>query len=224
MTHEEQLDHERRIAEILAIRRAGNDQSKLNAWLNSTVLATLVGVVGTGLLGAWVSGMIQDRSKRNELERVAQDQKLSAQNAAVSKVLELVGTSVTTADDLLVTVNNAYGEEGRSADDVMKLRKWKEELANRRDAADLAWRREKRSLGFTIMYLFDGDATVTSAWRAVTTKADDFERCTNRWYTENAARLTDLTADQICPEDRQAVENAVETFMIAVAARRVGPE
>ena len=93
------------------------------------------------------SPSIQDRSKNNELARTAQIARLESQNAAVNKVLALVGAFLSASDDLLVTVNNAYSEADRPSSEVEVLRKWKAQLAERRDAADSEWRREKRSLG-----------------------------------------------------------------------------
>lgn len=219
MTADEQLAHERQVAEILRIR--SSKSSGLKDWLNSSVIATLVGVLGTGVIGAIVGGQIQERAKRNELDRVTREQRLSAQNAAVTKLLDLVGTSMSTADDLLVTVNKAYEEAGRSKADVAALRKWKVELSVKRDQADLEWRRQKRSLGYTLLYLFDSDAEINAAWKTVSDKADGFESCTREWYTANAALGTTEAVGAVCVEPRHAFEDSIEKLMFEVASQRL---
>jgi hypothetical protein len=212
MTPQEQLEHERHVAEILAIRSRKDSPSQLSTWLNSPVLATLIGVIGTGILGALVSGLIQERSTTNEMDRSAHERKVSAQNAVVEKVIKLIGGSMSTMDDLLVSVNHAYSERGRSQEEIEKLREWRAQLAGSRDAADLAWRQEKGSLGYTILYLFDGNDIVNGAWQAVTDAAENFERCTRGWYTHNAATGTELAASQICSTERRQLDASVETF------------
>lgn len=98
MTQDEQLAHERHVAAILAIRQPPRDQeSPLRTWLNSNVLTAVIGVVGTAILGTIVSGIIQDRSKNNELERTSRLARLESQNAAVDK--EGAGDLSTTRGD-----------------------------------------------------------------------------------------------------------------------------
>ncbi|MDH4067006.1 MAG: hypothetical protein OEW19_21610, partial [Acidobacteriota bacterium] len=81
MTPEEQLDYEARMARVLEIRQPGRRGSSLQIWLNSTVLSALVGVAGTALLGAYVSGKIQERSKLNEMEVVERQETRAARAA-----------------------------------------------------------------------------------------------------------------------------------------------
>ena len=218
MTPEEQLEHERQIASILKIRaRKDAEPSRLKMWLESNVIATLVGVIGTGLLGAWVSGIIQDRTKANEMARTAQEKRLTAQNALVEKIVSLVGDTIASTDDLLVTVNNAYSANGRKPAEIEKLAQWREKLATARDAADLAWRREQRGLGFTLQYLFGQDENIDKAWKLITSEADRFEQCFNHWYTQNAMLGTNLSPPQICKTEREHLEQTIGAFMKAVS-------
>ncbi len=196
------------------------EKTRLEMWLNSSVMTALVGVIGTALLGAWVSGIIQQRNKDNELDRRAQEMRLDSQNVAVGKVLERAGGFLSATDDLLVTVNNAYAEAGRADAEAEALRKWKMQLRERRDTAESDWRRDKRSLGFTLQYLFDGDRGIADAWRGVLAAEDGFEGCTNKWYTQNAALGTNLTPNGICQSERAKFEQAVESFTAAVGAAR----
>src|SRR5688572_22675299 len=114
MTPQEQIDHERHIAEILKLREArAEEKSALDMWLNSNVLTAVIGVLGTALLGAWVSGIIQERSRTNELARSAQEATLASQNATVKQILERLSAFLTATDDLLATVDHAHTESGR---------------------------------------------------------------------------------------------------------------
>ena len=221
MTEQEQIDHERLVAQILKIRSAGSDKtSTLGMLLNSTVLTAVIGVVGTGVLGAYVSGRIQDRSRNNEIQRQAEQVRLESQNTTVNAILKRVGEFLSATDDLLFSVNHAFAEKGRPSDEVATLQKWKTQIRDRRDAAELEWRREKRSLGFMLQYVFEGRAAITDAWGDVLRAVDDFEICTRGWYTQNGANGTELTADKICSDERVAFERAIETITREVAAAR----
>jgi hypothetical protein len=221
LTPEEELARERHVAEILKIRNPPKEKaSGLALWLNSTLLTTLLGVLLTGVIGSIVTGRIQDRSKRNELDRLAQEQRLAARNAIVDKVLKLTGASISAMDDMLAATNAVYLERGYTADEVKKLRKWKEDLSAARDTADSGWRQEKGSLGYTIRYLFDDSGAINAAWAAVTTQADEYERCTRVWYIQHGAEGTELAVDQICPEARAGFASAVGRFTGTVLAAR----
>ncbi len=187
MTPDEQVAYEEQVAKVLEIRGIGTSPSTVSTWLNSTVLATLIGVVGTGVLGAWVTGLVQDRSKENELARAAQEERLSSQNTVITKVLDRVGALVSSTDDLLTTVNNVNSESGRPAEEVKELQAWKLGVRRTRDEADAVWRNEKRSLGYSMLYQFDNHAEIDKAWRSVIQVSDAFEQCTRGWYTQNAA-------------------------------------
>lgn len=220
MTPEEQIAYENHIAKVLEIRGAGTEPSVLSTWLNSAVLATLIGVVGTGVLGAWVTGLVQDRSKENELARTSQEQLLTSQNDVITKVLDRVGAFVSSTDDLLTTVNNVNSEVNRPADEVTALQTWKIQMRQTRDEADAAWRNQKRGLGYSMLYLFDNHGGIDSAWRSLVQEADRFEQCTRGWYTQNAFKGTDASTDTICADERRGLEGAVERLLKAVVSSR----
>lgn len=218
MTPDEQLEYERRIAEVLKIRSAGKkEESKVFAWLNSAFGLTMVGFVCTGILGALVTGMVQDRSKRNEMELQARKERSAARHEAMTKILGLLGAYVSSADDLVVIVNNAYSEAGRGKEEVRKLREWREKITTERDKADADWRREREGLGYTLQFLFENDERVSSAWGGVVEKADGFEACTNGWYTQNAAKGSNLKPAQVCPNERSALREAMTALTKAVS-------
>ena len=224
MTPQEQIEHERHVANIIKIRNPkGERNSTISIWLNSNVVTALIGVLGTALLGAWVSGRIQERSHNNQLERNAREARLQSQNELVGKIIDRAATFLSASDDLLVTVNEAYREKGRPAEEIARLQKWKSELAERRDSAESQWRREKRTFGFTLEYLFGQTKSVRDTWTELLNAVDEFELCTNSWYTANAAIGTRLRPEDICPKPRARYERAVEALSGAVAKAREGP-
>ena len=211
----EELEHERHVAEILAIRKPPDTpKSSLTTWLNSSVVTALIGVIGTGIVGAVISGRIQETARQNERARVAEVARSESQRAIVAKVVDRVDAFLTASDDMLVGVNLSYEERGRTRDDVMKLRTWKTALAEARDKAEAEWRRGKRSLSLGLDYEFDGGDGVMKAWQELANAVDAFEECTNTWYTNNAAIGTTLTPQRICAEKRAAAEQASQIFVL----------
>jgi hypothetical protein len=227
MTSEErshQIEHEKFIAQILAIRTPPHQPpSALTTWLNSNVLTALIGVVGTAILGSYISGQIQERARQNELERAATVTRLENRRALVSKVVDRVSTFMTASDDLLVTVNVSYDETARRSDEVKKLRAWKTDLAVARDKAEAEWRRGTRSVALGLDYEFNGAGDVTKAWKELARSVDAFERCTSDWYNQNALIRTTLSADRICPDERAAAEQASEVFVVVTRTPRATP-
>lgn len=220
MNQEEQLEHERLIAKLLEIRNPLSAPKPLvELWLNSTVMAALIGVVGTALLGAYVSGEIQRRAKENEQELARQHEVRAARAAAVEKALGVVGQNLNATDDLLVTVNNGYHESRHKAEDLPALREWKRQLAERRDKADSDWRQSRRSLGYTLVYSFEGDRAVIRAWDAIVNASDGYERCTRDWYWQNAASGSNDEVSSVCPREREAYESTIAQLTAIVSSR-----
>jgi hypothetical protein len=92
--------------ELLKLRNKGSssDQPKqqLEVLANSTVLAAIVTVLGTVIAGTFISGVIQDRSKKkNELELQSKRDYLKSQVDVDSKAYDLIGRYVAAADDLI---------------------------------------------------------------------------------------------------------------------------
>lgn len=220
MTPQEQLDYERQIAQVIAIRQGpASGESKAYRWLNSPVCLALLGIAGTAVLGSWISGLVQDRSKRNEMELQARMELVKARHEAVASILQLLGAFVSSSDDLLATVNTAYSESGRPANEVAALRKWRETTAAARDKADSDWRQQRGGWGFKLVYLFGDNATVNSAWSVLVKRADDFENCSRSWYTQHAMAGSELKAEAICAAERKALDNATADLTRAVAIR-----
>ncbi len=175
---------------------------------------------GTGLLGAWVSDRIQQRSTANELERAERQQRLNDRKDSITKALRIVGASISTTDELLVTINTAYDEKRRSLDEAKALRTWKAEIARAREKADLEWRLEKRSLGYTVQYLFEGDETIGRMWKGLAERADLFEQCTRTLYEEKASTGTPLGPDTICQDERATSIESIEQFLAQVTRHK----
>jgi hypothetical protein len=96
-------------------------------------------------------------------------------STVVGKTLELISAFLTTSDDLLVGINTAYAEQGRSKREIDALRKWKTELTQRRDAADYAWRREEKLLGYSLAGLFREHPSVAQTWQRIGESVMAFE-------------------------------------------------
>jgi hypothetical protein len=188
----------------------------MQTWLNSSVVAAVVGVLGTGVLGALVSARIQNTSKQNELALASARETREARAAIVGRILEVVGRNLSATDDLLVTVNNAYAAGRMPVEDRPRLAAWKEALAERRDKSDSEWRELRRSLGYALVYRFGGSQPVRTAWQDLVVSSDRFEQCTNAWYSAHARIGSDLTILQVCVTERQGYESAVERLTTVV--------
>lgn len=212
MTPAEQLEYEQQIAQVLAIRAGEKSpKSKLETLLNSSLGVALV----TGIFGTLISASIQNRSAQNELARVAQEKRLTAQNATTTTILTLVGAFRVTTDDVLTSARDIYDETGRTESEVKRFREWKQSLVESRDLAERNWRRERQNLKFTALYVFDGDAGIRDSLSALILAADGFESCTREWFIANLQKGTPHPAGNICAPQRTALDAATEVFVAA---------
>ena len=218
MAPNEALEHERYIATILGIRHPAEPKKDkgLAFWLNSAVVTTLLGILGTLVGGGFLSAAIQDRAKRNEAEQQMRAARSAAQNETVVGLLDSVGMLIVTMDDVLTSIHVGYAEKGRRPDEIQRLRGWKATLAAKRDEVDVAWRRSKGSLSFRLHHQFGSDGTVLVSWKGLEAAGDAFQRCTERFYAEHGYASTDQDVDAICAKPREGVNTAAEAFARAV--------
>ena len=211
------LRQERLTSELLKMRnKAFSDKPKhrLEVFANSAVLTAVVTVIGTAIAGTIISGCIQDRAKRNELELQAQRDYLRSQVDVDSKAYDLVGRYVAAADDLITITKPRFQEDFYIV--------WKNKITSDYDSADTEWRRTNRTTGHLLSYHHYGQSNVAEAWKALGNEVDAFASCATQFFSKHSygAREEEMTPRPCSPENER-ISARLEKFRAAIETGRV---
>ncbi len=143
----------------------------------SSLLTTMVTVLGTAVLGNFVASGVQDRSKRNEMALTAYRDNQTAQVSLVKEVYDLVGQYTAAGNDLIYITGEQFADDNYAAADAQLNHKWFRELRATHDKVDATWRQKKFSLGYLLSFHYHGRKEVGESWRTVVSAVDKFEAC-----------------------------------------------
>ena len=159
---------------------ANQSKGLIEFLLTSPLIATLVTVLGTAVLGNYIAGRVQERTKRNEIALSAFRDNQASQVALVKEVYELIGRYRAAGDDLIYITGEQfapgnYDENGRKLNQV-----WFTSVRNHHDEVDQLWRQKKYALGYLLSFHYHGRKEVSDSWTATVNSVDAFEECVDQ--------------------------------------------
>src|ERR1700682_28446 len=170
-----------------------------------TVLGGLLG----GLLTTWVSGMIQDRNKRNELAIMSYKDFVADRSAATKRVFEAVGAYLSATEDLIRVRSPLFEHGGQGATKTAGL------IVLHYNDVDREWRNSRYSLRF-LLDQYHSSRDVGSAWRQLDQAMSAFSKCAHEVYETKGG----ISSESPCDEQRRLVESAYEGLSTALDKSR----
>lgn len=218
-----QLHHEAFVAEVLRARSQAARPAESKPWwerlLNATAVTALVGVAGTGVLGHWVAGAVQERTKEREIALASYREYLNAELDTVKATYRLVGSYLSASEDLIFLTGPAFDPSGYEPDQRPVLEQQKQDVRKGYNDVDAQWRKERDSLGFLMAYYHGGDAGVAAAWQAAQKAVDAFNDCAWQWHVTHQL-VTDAVMKAACLSEKAAARDAVSTLTQRLGATR----
>lgn len=212
------LRHEQFIAEVLRIRDRKTGEkpaSALPSLLSSSVVAAIITVVGTAVVGNMVTNAYQARARRNDAVLQYLRDKRAARDTAVSSALRIVGTYVTAIEDLVLITHPDFKTAGRSPAEAKKLDEWKTSLQAAHDKADDEWRRERDTTRFTLAFHDTEGGQLQAQWSRLATAVDALEDCSRGWFMQHAQGDQPFR-DSPCTDQRKAVNTSMDSLVAAL--------
>lgn len=210
-----QLRHETFVAEVLRARGGPPKPAETKPWwerlLNATAVTALIGVVGTGVVGHWVAGAVQERSKQRELALVAYREYLNAELDTVKSAYRLIGSYLSASEDLIFLTGPAFQTRGFTPEQVQALEAQKQEMRKHYNEMDAQWRNERDSLGFLMAYYHDGSQDIAEAWRAAQQAVDAFNDCAWQWHVTHPA-VSDAEMRAACLAEKAGASDRVSAL------------
>lgn len=187
-------------------------------FLESTGGAALITVLLGGAFGSWITSALEEHRADNQRRYLTHQEYLKARLETIQPTLELVGTTVTAAEDLITLTRPDWEPSPTRYPDPKEL---EATLAKRRELreayndADAAWRKEKDSRGYLLAYYHAGAPAVFPSWSELETAVTAYVDCARRWYVEHARDFTEEAATA-CDEERAEVDAAMVALIDAL--------
>lgn len=172
-------------------------------FLESTGGAALVTTLVGGLVGAYITGLVQRGTRERELRLAAFREYADGELRVVQRVWEQIGVMVSASQNLLVLTEPAFDAghfAGEQRDAVLEQRK---RLRDEFNEADREWRRNRETLGFLLGYYHHGDSSLEPTWRKTQAAVDGFVSCARDRYLAHDQAASD---DPSCEASRRKLD------------------
>jgi hypothetical protein len=229
---EHDLEYETHISKVLEIRRTDKPSSK-PWWLRMLETpggAALITVLIGGLLGGWISSIIQSGAKDREFQqawlKARGDQAMLAYKDFVEKrsnlITELygrVGSSVSASDDLINLSRKDFTALPELEPEVKTARKeYQKSIDDRFEQVEADWRKDRDRLGLLIDFYHPDQKPLVEAWGTVTESLTGYMRCAKKWREGHVGDEENL--DKACTTERSVLTTSLRAFSEEISKKR----
>lgn len=229
------LHHEAFVSEVLHLRgdqeRERESKPKWLRFLESSGGAALVTVALGGLVGQWITYSVQQRIKDKEFQQawlqargnqalVAYKEYLDQQQGIVRRAYELIGSCISTSEDLIVLTQPEFDLSKYSGDEQKEVAAQRATLRGRFNETDARWRSERESLGLLMSFYHPGKTDVATAWRAAQDEATAYMDCARSWYVSHQAGQPSENHAPPCNDEKKRVHEALAKVTTSVEGAR----
>ena len=198
---------------------AGESKSLMGVLATSPLVATLVTVLGTAVLGNYIAGRVQERNKRNEIALSAFRDNQASQVALVKEVYELIGRYRAAGDDLIYITGDQFDPKNYDENSRKLNQAWFTTVRTHHDEVDQIWRQKKYALGYLLAFHYHGRKEVADSWAATVTRADAFEDCVDEQARK--APGSQSLKEHPCHAQMQALDDQVANLTRTLQADNV---
>jgi hypothetical protein len=214
--YDEALRYEEFVARLLDLRRQDPPKLAWERFLSSAGVAALITVIGTAILGAWIAGKIQDRSKQHELRYLTYDKNLTALLDVVKNGFLLAGQRMASSANLIDITkpefkSSTYGRNRQA------IETQKKSVAEGFNQSAVEWSKSASSVGYLIAWYVPEQEDLREQWKTVEDRIADFARCAGEVYKKNL-KNPDETGD--CKSQENAAENALTSMSRKLASAK----
>lgn len=194
MTPEEQIEYERTIAEVLAIR---NPAKRVPLWrelLSSGVVAALVTAI-FGTLGAGILvNIYQTKARRDEQLLSDRKARAEARQRTVERALATLAEGESHARGIYAVTRKAFQVQEAADYARPSLIEQRAKIIGGRNDFDARWPAQKKIIASLLRQTFDGHPDIVTAWNAAAASLDNLlARAMDDYgaYLKNPATVVD---------------------------------
>lgn len=211
------LRHEAFMAKLLEMRqgraREGAAPPVWQRFLESSGGAALVTVLFGTLAAGIINSLVQQKLKDRELALAAYQEELKQGQDIAARVVELVGTSMGAAENLVFLTTDEFDPERFSGEQRTKTIEQRTEIREKYNQTDSAWTVESEKLALLVGMHTHGQPQIVEAWRSAQKSVTDYKNCAEDWYGRHLPEpVTAEVARSACGTQKAAVRASLEQF------------
>ena len=199
-------------------------------FLESTGGAAFITVVLGGLLGQWVSCSIQQSLKDREFQQAwlqargnqalaAYEEYLEQERGTIERVYQLVGDTISSAENLISLTGLLLDLEGFSGDEYKRVSEQRVKLREAYNVSDAQWRSQQQVLALLMGYYHQAQPAVEKQWRQVARSVNAYKTCAEKWYAEHFDKPGPTAA--ACRRRKDAVLTRLQELTVTLEATRL---
>jgi hypothetical protein len=202
--------------------KAKKPEAKAN-WLealNSATVAALVTVCFGTILGAFLSSVIQEKSRKNDAALATYKEYLERERGVVEKVFQVVGTLEDAADNMIALTGDDFdirNVSGKRREEVEGIRL---EVIRAYNTADAHWHEQQMQLGLEMAIEHQNDAAVISAWQDVSVDLTDLSDCAKRWPNTHPTPVDASQQKAACGQFRGKLDKDLRALTQGIVTAR----
>jgi hypothetical protein len=211
------LHHERFVAAVLEQRKPRESEQPSNpAWqrfLESAGGAALVTVLLGSVAAGIINSLVQEKLKERELALTSYQEELKQQQDIATRIVDLVGTSVGAAEDLILLTSEEFNPNLFTGEQKKKMIDQRTQIRETYNRTDTQWRTDQEKLALLIGLHSHIRPGVTEAWRQAQQSVTAYKDCAEEWYSTHLAEfVTSEDARSACSKEKIAVRTQLEKF------------
>jgi hypothetical protein len=226
------LPGEPRAAVATAEPAAGADRTP--AWLQflqSSGGTALITVVLGGIVGSFITGMVQSAAHEREFDlawlKARGDQALGAyrdyldkEQGLVSQAYGLVGEVAASAETLINLASEGMDWQRVRSEDQSLVMEQRRAVRKAYNDAETRWRRQREALGLLMVFYHQGSPAVSRAWREMDHALSGYLACAETFHEAHQVLkvefLTRTTIDASCKEARAGLDARLDALGVAL--------
>jgi hypothetical protein len=209
--------------------QGGGSKPAWQRFLESSGGTALITVIIGGLLGAWISGIIQSGAKDREFQQawlkargdqalISYKDFLDKQQEIIKRVYERVGTCISSSEDL---ISLSKPELAKTADyegeQKERLKKYRVTVQDKFTLSEAEWRNDREALGLLMDYYHPRQVKVVEAWRNVKESVTRYMGCASDWSARNPLS-TEI--ESACKPQKDSVVKSLEQLTASLEENR----
>jgi hypothetical protein len=212
------LRHETFVAEVLEKRRARDSERRPNpVWqrfLESAGGAALVTVIFGSIAAGLINSLVQEKLRERELALASYEAELKQQQDIATRIVDLVGTSIGAAEDLIILTSQEFDPSRFSGDERKKMIDQRTIIRHTYNSTDTQWRVDQEKLAVLIGLHSYGQSGITEAWGEAQQAVTAYKDCAEEWYNGHDQKfVTSEEARSACGKQKSASRMQLQRFI-----------
>jgi hypothetical protein len=214
MTPEEQLEYERTIAQVLAIRNPARPlwREILSSSVAAALVTAIAGTLGAGILVA----IYQTNARRDEQAMSDRKARAEARQHAVERALAVLAEGEYHARGMYAVTRRPFQVQSAAAFAASDLAQQRARIIGGRNDFDASWPAQKKTIAALLRQSFDAPSGVVTAWSDAASSLDRLLNGARKEYDDYLTNPASVVDKPLPPDVDAEITAKIDAFTAAV--------